>query len=324
MKNINHYDITTSSPHAPTVNVADLIQAVGYHVHTLYLFTADQFIDSVTPATAFAIMAAMSGQPLNLPVLDTKMVLGRVPLVALWVWVAILQFCIHNQRGPDSIEEDRINKPWRPLPSKRITPDQAANLLTATRLVACLLSYHLGVLPIYVVYSGLLFVYNDFGGADHSGMSRNFLCATGFTCYFTGALEIALGPGVSMSRQALTWAIMITTGVLTSTFHAQEFRDEAGDRARGRRTLVTELGRVPAFWTLIVVVSLWSLYLPLWFFRAGWLAAALPITVGACLLASIAKAMTCPSHKLDRQMYKLWSLWMFSLCPLPLLAPSLV
>jgi 4-hydroxybenzoate polyprenyltransferase len=324
MNNIKHYGMVTSASHAPTAPVADLAQAVGYHIYTLYLFTADQFIDSVTPATAFAIMAAMSGQALNLPVLDTKSILGRIPLVALWVWVAVLQFCIHNQRGQDSIEEDGINKPWRPLPSNRITSNQAANLLMATQLVACLLSYRLGVLTIYVVYCALLFVYNDFGGADHSGIARNFLCATGFTCYFTGALEIALGPDASMSRQALTWAFMITTGVLTTTFHAQEFRDEAGDRARGRRTLVTEIGRVPAFWTLIVIVPLWSLYLPLWFFRTGWMAAASPVTAGTCLLACIMKAMANPSHKLDRQMYKLWSVWMFSLCPLPLMATSLI
>jgi 4-hydroxybenzoate polyprenyltransferase len=302
--------------------VADPVRALGYHAHTLYLFTDDQIIDTVIPATAFGIMAAASGNVLDLPSQSTGAILARTPQVALWVWVVILQFCVQNQRSPSSVEEDRINKPWRPMPSNRITPTQVEHLLSAMHILAFLLSWRMGVLPIFAVYSVFITTYNNFGGGDHSGISRNTFCGAGFACYFSGAFSIALGPELSLSGRAWKWTILLTMGALASTFHVQEFRDEVGDRARGRRTLVTELGRRPALWSIIVLISFWSLYLPLVFFKVNWMAAMVPLVFGVCLLAIVTKAMVGQNYELDRRLYKLWSLWLFSLCPLPLFAFS--
>ena len=70
----------------------------------------------VYPETAFGILGVLTG-----PLLTTNPdpramgVLWRIPKVLLWNWLNVF-FDIANQRLPQSILEDTINKPWRPIP----------------------------------------------------------------------------------------------------------------------------------------------------------------------------------------------------------------
>ncbi|KAH6642045.1 UbiA prenyltransferase family-domain-containing protein [Boeremia exigua] len=296
---------------------------VCFYAQTFLLFTGDQIIDTVIPGTAFAVFAALSGATLNLPDQSALSVLVRIPQVSLWLWLVILQFCVQNQRGVSSVAEDSINKPWRPIPSGRMTSEQADKLLAIASLLAMTLSYSLNIMPIFIVYVFLITTYNDYGGGNKSGVIRNLFCGAGFSCYFGGALTIAIGPECRMSYDAWKWTAIVAAGILLTTIQTQEFRDEAGDKARGRRTLVTELGRKPALWTVFVTVAFWSVYVPLGFFTGGWLTALLPMLTGGTLLAIAFQAYGKGDDQLDRKMYKLWCLWMFGFCPLPFLADIL-
>lgn len=319
--------------HVPKAVVPDHLQAQGwldnlatktrYHIPTLYLFTGDQIFDTVIPGTAFGVFAALSGSTLDLPAQSSTSILWRIPQVFLWLWLVILQFCVQNQRSLESIAEDLINKPWRPIPSGRMTSTQASGLLTVVNVVAAILSYRLNVIGIFAVYSCLITAYNDYGGANKSGVVRNLFCGAGFSCYFSGAMSIAIGPDVNMSYTAWKWTAIIALGILLTTIQTQEFRDEAGDKARGRRTLVTELGRKPSLWTVFVAVAFWSLYTPLGFFDGGWKTAILPVLFGCALLKTALKAYLEENTQLDRKMYKLWCLWMLGFCPLPFMAKVL-
>lgn len=291
-----------------------------FHAKSLLLFTGDQILDTVIPGTAFGVLAALSGPTLDLPIQEPLAILSRVPHTSLWLWLVILQFCVQNQRSSDSVAEDSINKPWRPIPSGRMTSAQADKLLMVTHVLAAALSYHLNVLPIFLVYVCLITAYNDYGGGNKSGIVRNLFCGAGFSCYFSGAMSIAIGRDVAMSAAGWKWTAVIALGILVTTIQTQEFRDEAGDKARGRRTLVTELGRKAALWSVIGTVAFWSVFVPLGFFRGGWITATVPVTLGSALLASAAQAYTKNDNKLDRKMYKIWCLWMLGFCPLPLLA----
>lgn len=289
---------------------------------TLFLFTSDQVLDTVIPGTAFGTLAALSGSTLALPEQHLANILWRIPAVAFWLWLVILQFCVQNQRSSSSVAEDAINKPWRPIPSGRMTSEQANKLLFGVSIIATLVSYLLNVLPIFAVYVCLTTAYNDLGGGNKSGIVRNVFCGAGFSCYFSGALRIALGPH-RMSAAAWQWTLTTTFGVLASTIQTQEFRDEVGDKARGRRTLVTELGRERAFWTVFATVAFWSVYMPLRFFQGGWVTALLPVLLGGTLLVTAAQAYRSGDGVLDRKLYKMWCLWMFGFCPLPLLAAKM-
>lgn len=290
---------------------------------TLLLFTCDQIFDTVIPGTAFGTLAALSGPTLDLPAQASLSILSRIPHVSLWLWLVILQFCVQNQRSSDSMAEDSINKPWRPIPSGRMTSSQANKLLMVVHILAGCLSYHLDVLAIFLVYVCLITAYNDFGGGNKSGITRNLFCGAGFSCYFAGALSIAIGPGTAMSFAAWKWTAIIALGILATTIQTQEFRDEAGDKARGRHTLVTELGREVALRTVFLTVTFWSIYVPLGFFHGGWMTALVPVALGSTLLATAVQAYIKNDNKLDRTMYKIWCLWMLGFCPLPLLASIL-
>ena len=171
----------------------------------------------------------------------------------------ILEFCVQKQRIPGSVEEDFIDKPCRPIPTKRVTPVQVQRLLDIVHVVTAAVSYYLDVLPIFGVYPCLITLYNDFGGGNKSGVLRNLFRGGGFSCYFGGAMTISMDPNAAMGIPAWSWTLLITCGVLVTTIQSQEFRDEIGDKARGRQTLVTEYGRTPMLWLLLFVVLAWTL-----------------------------------------------------------------
>jgi 4-hydroxybenzoate polyprenyltransferase len=297
-----------------------LISATMYHSYTLLLFTYDQLFDTIIPGTCFAIFSTLSGPALELPVQDPFVVLRRTPCVAIWLWLLTLQFCVHNQTAAGSKEEDAINKPWRPIPSQRITQAQARNLLAAALIMAGAVSAYFGVFHIFVVYTLLDTLANKFGGGgDRSGLVRNLFCAAGFSCYFSGALSIAIGRDQYISTKAYHWTFLLAVGILATTIQTQEFRDEEGDRARGRSTLVTVWGRKLALWTVIVTVPFWSLFAPMVFFSGHWTLAVLPVVLGGNLVITALKALSVESSVDDRRMYIFWCLWMCAFCPLPMM-----
>jgi 4-hydroxybenzoate polyprenyltransferase len=248
----------TSSKHHQQPKQPHPSPSLTYHIHTLILFTHDQFFDTIIPGTLFSLLATLSGPSLSLPSLPLTTILLRAPLIATWLWLIILQFCLQNQCSTGSPAEDALNKPWRPIPSNRITLTNAKRLLLAAHVVAGVASWRLGVLAPWIAWTSFSTLYNDLGGSDCSGYIRNVFCGCFFTCSFGGALAISLGD-VEISREAMWWTFLVCWCVLLTTIQTQEFRDEVGDKARGRKTMVTELGRTRGLWTVYVMVSFWSL-----------------------------------------------------------------
>lgn len=232
-----------------------------YNLNTLLLFTYDQFFDTIIPGTMFGLLTTLSGPELSLAARPAVTVFLRTPAMVAWLWLIILQFCLQNQCSEGSWKEDAINKPWRPIPSKRITLSDAEWLLWTTRMVTGTASWYLGVWYPFLIWSALGVLYNDLGGSDRSGMVRNMFCGGFFTCSFGGALLIALDGG-EMSEAAGQWTLLVCWCILMTTIQTQEFRDELGDRKRGRRTLITELGRARALGTVYVAVTFWTWHVP--------------------------------------------------------------
>lgn len=91
------------------------------HLYSLWLFTCSDLKTIVGPKTAFGILNSLCASAYGLPSKPAAVILSRLPLVFLWTWINLLPFSIDNQRRPKAIEEDRINKPWRPMPSGRVS-----------------------------------------------------------------------------------------------------------------------------------------------------------------------------------------------------------
>jgi hypothetical protein len=96
--------------------------------------------------------------------------------------------------------------------------------------------------------------HNDFGGGDYSGIVCDLFCGRFFTCSYGGALAVVLGPH-GMSYAAWRWKFHICVEIIVMTIRIQAFRDEVGDKARGRHTLPIEMSRKPALVTVVLILS---------------------------------------------------------------------
>jgi hypothetical protein len=231
---------------------------------------------------------------------------------------AILQICLLDQQHTDFIEEDTLNKLWRPLPFKRIIQAQARNVLVGTCIVTAFVSWHLEVVPIF--------------GMVHSCYSLQRLRRRRLQRHSAQTLLRRVFH-LFLRRRTLhrSWAsqhelcyVAVDVPCLSRHYHNgysdSEFCDEVGDKARGRHLIPTEMGRKPALVTVILTVAFWSVYAPLGFLASGWRAAVLSIAVRAWLIMIAITTMGGHDAKTDRKMYKVWCLWIVACCGLPVLA----
>ncbi|KAG1780075.1 hypothetical protein EV702DRAFT_1178228 [Suillus placidus] len=140
---------------------------------------------------------------------------------ALWIWFHLLQFNIANQiQDP---EEDRKNKP--------------SALLAST------------------VFAALTIWYNELHG-DKLGLSKNVLTAILYGCLEIGG-TVAAGSRNSCIDEAGALAVALSSTAFATTLHAQDFKDEEGDRLTGRRTLPTMFPKAARL-SMMVGIPLWS------------------------------------------------------------------
>ena len=203
----------------------DLSQShsILYDAHTIWLVTRNDLKSIVFPETAFGICSALSGPMLtsnSSP--DAICILKRVPQVILWNWINVLIFDLANQRLPNSIIEDSVNKPWRPIPSGRLSACQARRLLLAILPISVIITFYIGGMEETIVMNTLEYMYNDLGGADENFVVRNLINAAGFICYSAGATRVAYGHDqYSLNDKGYQW-LAIIGGIIFSTLQMQD------------------------------------------------------------------------------------------------------
>ena len=291
----------------------------------------------------FGIIVAMSDALLaNGTGFGVWPIVRRAPYVVLWVFCNLLVFNVPNQRHPAAIEEDLGNKPWRPIPSGRVTTKQAHFLALVLYPVVFILSFWLGAgsASLAIILGGTY--YSDFKGSDSSPLLRNALNAGGYVAYWMGAASVALtGHRPKAFRlvdpRSRPWAITIrdllesmknehfnSKGhiwftllffVILSTIHIQDMADQKGDSQRQRRSVPLVYGDATARMSLMVVVAFWSLLLPL-FWSLPWTAYITPVATGYLFGARL---WTMRSENHDTTTFKVWNVWLISIYLLPLI-----
>jgi 4-hydroxybenzoate polyprenyltransferase len=119
----------------------------------------------------------------------------------IWIWTHLLQANVSNQTF--SGHEDKLNKPWRPLPSGRVTPKQA-RILRWSLMVFCL--------SLSAAYSRMVFiasfaltiveiVHDDVGFSGDTVLKN--LCNVG------GYSTFELGAACSMSTSMILFSVKI-------------------------------------------------------------------------------------------------------------------
>lgn len=285
-------------------------------LRTLWLFSYSDISTFVVPDTAFGVLGALSGSHLTTnssP--DHVAILIRAPLAALYIWLNVLVFELANQRLPESVIEDSLNKPWRPLPNGRITPVQTRRFLMCVLPVILEISYLMGVWKETSLLFTLTWMYNDLKGGDENFIVRNLIIGAAFAVYNEGALRIACGTGYVPTKDAYIWTAMVSVVIFT-TMHVQDMQDQEGDRAKGRHSAPLILGENVARWTVAVPVVFWSFVCP-FMWNIGILGWVPPITVGSVIAV---RELWLRDPRSDHNTWVLWACWLSCLYLLPVLA----
>ncbi|KAF8873510.1 UbiA prenyltransferase family [Mucidula mucida] len=206
-------------------------EALRYHFKTLYLFTRSDYKTIFFPL-AFATASAVHFRPVLL--LRT----------IVWIWLHLLQANVSNQTF--SGHEDKVNKPWRPLPSGRITVATARRFRWWLMLSCLVLSALQG--PWALFASGALTVVEILH--DDLGLSGHLIFKT------------SLGASICMSSQGVLDrtvlnALVCSGAVIFTTISAQDFADVEGDNLSGRRTLPI-VAPLASRYYMLVVILLWT------------------------------------------------------------------
>lgn len=242
-----------------------------------------------------------------------------------WIWLHLLVENISNQRLPDSIIEDRLNKPWRPLVAGHLTPSEANSLLRFCVLLAIITSTILRTLSASTALMVFIWLYNDMGGSGADPMVRNALNAAGLSCFGWGSVLVLFGSNANIyafneqdwqqSHLRLAVWIALSAVIITTTVHAQDFPDLEGDQARGRKTMPLLYGDMCSRWLLAIPIIAWSVVCP-----AFWHVAS-PLVWSVSLLLGFGIAfitVMCRSAQANQLVWQLWCVWITFIYLLPL------
>jgi 4-hydroxybenzoate polyprenyltransferase len=289
-----------------------VLGVLPHALQILWLFTKSDFSTFVLPNTAFGLFGAFSRE------LDTTRttisiydILLRAPSVLIFNWSNLLIFDLSNQRSPESAEEDRINKPWRPIPRKMITCEQTRRLTIACIPLVFVINLALGVSNETAVLYTLTWLYNDLRGGDELFI-RDGIISVAFGVYNTGSLRLAIGSNEVITKQGYIWIAMIS-GVILTTMNIQDLRDEAGDSVRGRVTVPLALGSTMARKLLVFFITLCSLICSLFWGQSFWIFL-LPLSLGLFIAHRL---IYLSGRGEDTRTWKFWCLWCATLYLLP-------
>ena len=291
------------------------MQPCRLKIYTIWLFTFSDLKTIVGPSSAFGLLHALAASVFDIHPSPTWLaIVSRAPSVVFWTWLNLLPFTINNQRQPEAIDEDSVNKPWRPMPAKKITPLEAEQVIFVFRSVSFIASIYLGGIPQFFVLVLLDYWYNSWKGADSNCVIRNFINACGFVCYSSGAMEVAVGPPLSFQPTLVVWFIIIAA-VIFSTVQTQDMYDQAGDKLRRRRTLPLVIGDTWSRWSIALPMLFWSCFVP-WFWQSRFAE-----YVGSVILGTSVVYRTLSKRRVedDKVTFRIWNAWLVSLYLLPFL-----
>ncbi|WP_433761602.1 UbiA family prenyltransferase [Nocardia sp. CA-135398] len=284
-------------PEAPECRrVGVLTSGLLREIHICWSFSAGDLTATVVPATTFAVAAWAS----------THTGVAALPLVLaeclVYFWLYIYTFNLSNQLT--GIEEDRRNKPHRPLVVGLVSPQGARWRLmwvTATFLV---LGAVLGVLEWTVLWIVAWCFHDQFGGA-RTLWGKNAAMVAGTIAQLAAAWQIV----TPLTPAAWTWiaAIAIPLGVLVSL---QDLRDIDGDVAVGRRTAAVVFGEVACRRFFAAAFSGYPIAMHFLVYRNAPLPAAL-VGIAAALLSFVIayRVLRLRDRRADHTTYLLYTYW---------------
>lgn len=164
---------------------------------------------------------------------------------AIYTLFYILTFCVSNQVS--SIEEDRINKPDRPLPSGLITEKETRRRLLVYNILFLLVSIPLNLVLFAAAWMVITLMLCNWGCSNHWA-TKNLLCITLGTITLLAA-EWSIVNEIDKNVWMYILVISVWAGV---GLPLQDMRDQDGDKIMGRKTLPLAIGDHKARWVLSI------------------------------------------------------------------------
>ncbi|KAI8948547.1 hypothetical protein F4801DRAFT_556528 [Xylaria longipes] len=313
---MNSQQSTSSPRRAYHKALNNSLLSASYFANTLYLFVRDNLKDIVCMGYLFGALNGTIAFKFSMgPALSTTEIFLSTPQMLLWSLSNLLLFNIHNQRHPSAMLEDHENKPWRPLPSRRISSSQTTCFMFAMYPVILLISYKWGgMIPCLLEAFSCLW-YNEWGGAADPFL-KNLLNGVGYACFLAGPLEVLTGKSIfSGEGKAAIW-LGILAACITTTVHTQDFRDVRGDRISGRRTVPLSIGDTAARLVVAVGVCGWTVAAS-WYWEAVWVQVLFAAGAGGIMVLNLFWDRTTEGDSLT---WKLWPAWILGLLLLPVIA----
>ncbi|CAG8495698.1 2406_t:CDS:2, partial [Gigaspora rosea] len=145
------------------------------------------------------------------------------------------------------VEEDRINKPFRPIPSGLITIKDAKHRLVAISFIFPVMAYIIGGLQLlFLCFMWQAWViFNEVFKLGKNAFYKNFFSAFGTWISLVSCYYIIIGTNLRifelLNSELNIFKLGICFFVMTTT-QVQDLRDQKGDKFVGRKTLPLLIG----------------------------------------------------------------------------------
>lgn len=277
-------------------------------------FTSSNFFTFIIPNSIFGVFGALAAPVLTQgPRPPITAIFGRLPTVLAFNWINILTFDLANQRLPESVQEDFLNKPWRPIPAGKVTSDQTRRAMLLCIPIALGINSFLGLQTQGLCIQVLNWLYNDLKGGDE--VIRDLLISIAYSLSHTCSLKLAVGTETELSQKGIIWTAILS-GVILTTMQVQDLKDKEGDRTRGRQAVVLLLGDTISRVSIAFFVCCWSLICAYVWNLNMW-AYIIPLVPGLVVARRVLVKRTA---KEDHGTWVWWCLWTVVLYILPLLS----
>lgn len=223
------------------------ISSLKNEIYATYLLLRRDFSASLIPGTFFATSIAVFNGGF-----DTGSALIIILLKAIcYFFCYIYIFCLSNQIV--GVEEDRINKPDRPIVTGLFSLHGAWIRLAIGMFIFPVTAFLIGgsrLICLAIAWQLILVIYN-FGGMHQHWLTKNLGFITAGTFVLLAAAYEIAQPNDLAPALGFILLISILFGV---TLNLQDFRDEEGDRKAKRITLPIALGSIQA--RIVVAISI--------------------------------------------------------------------
>lgn len=266
-------------------------------VEIWYLFAWRDLLTTITPGMLFSLVAFYSTWSSGNTVSPMK-------LLDVFIYLIFYQFTFNLLNQAVGYEEDRINKPDRPIPRGLISVEKTYLVFMIFSILFMVVGWYYNVVHWNFMWIIINLSYH-FGGLHKHWFGKNFvMIPTGALALLAPAWEI-ITPTTDVS-----WNWMLTICIwIGPSVQVQDLRDTDGDRAIGRKTLPIWLGDeyaryVICIFFLLSPVFLWYKYVDR-YHNPGPILMILIFLIFNTYLAWRVLMFRSPSK--DHDTYQLWS-----------------